>query len=211
MPAPNIRNFVLPELAEGFLGDIEVGQYIDALKFHGFREDFLVDSARFEECEFSSLDAPTFSARNTRFIQCEFKQVSAPVLQASGIHFNDVRVSHSRFGSADAAESTWDSVLIENCKFGWLNLRGARIRDVEFRNCQFDEIDLGQAQRVRFTDSRTGVLAARQAKLSGVELQGLEFSQVDGIEGLRGAKISNFQLLGLAEQLAAHSGIKIAN
>ncbi|WP_313813469.1 pentapeptide repeat-containing protein [Glutamicibacter sp.] len=209
MPAPKIRNFVLPPLAEGFIGDLAGAGYIDALSFSGINDDFAADAARFEECSFNSLNAPTLSLRNARLIQCELTQVSAPVFQGAGVHLNDVRMSHSRFGSADAADSTWDSVVVENCKFGWLNLRGAKLRDVEFRNCQFDELDLGESLRVRFTDCRTAVLAANQAKMNSVFLQGLDFATVDGITGLRGASISSLQLSGLAEQLASHAGLKI--
>lgn len=209
MPAPKIRHFVLPELAAGLPGDLLDAGYIDALEFSSLSQDFAADGARFEDCAFTSLNAPTLSLRAARLIQCELNQVSAPVFQGTGVHLNDVRISHSRFGSADAADSTWDSVIVQNCKFGWLNLRGAKLRDVEFRNCQFDELDLGEATRVRFTDCRTAVLAAHQAKLNSVELQGLDFASVDGIPGLRGASINSLQLSGLAEQLAAHVGLKI--
>lgn len=165
---------------------------------------------RFEQCEFSGLNADRFSLCNARVLQSELNQVSAPVLAAAAVRLDEVRISHSRFGSADLAESSVDSLLVENCKFGWLNLRGATLRDVEFRDCQFDELDLGTLQRVRFTSSRTKALAAHQAKLSSVDLTGLEFDMVDGVTGLRGAQVTQLQLMSLAPQLADHLGIKIA-
>lgn len=88
-----------------------------------------------------------------------------------------------------------DGVVFENCKFGWLNLAGAIVRDVVFRNCQFEEIDLGgRIQRVAFEDSRTGLLTCTGAQLREVNVEGLDFAQVQGIEFLRGAQISALQL-----------------
>ncbi len=211
MSAPKIRHFVLPELAEGFVGDLDAGGYLDQLRFTGIDGDFGAEEVRFEQCEFTGFAADRFSVRNARLLQCELTQISAPVFAAAGARLDEVRISHSRFGSADLAESSVDSLLIENCKFGWLNLRGATLRDVEFRNCQFDELDLGTLQRVRFSDSRTKVLATHQAKLSSVDLKGLEFDSVDGVSGLRGGQISELQLLSLAPQLAEHVGLKISN
>ncbi|MER8024468.1 pentapeptide repeat-containing protein [Glutamicibacter protophormiae] len=210
MPAPKIRPFILPELAEGYAGDLDAGGYLDQLRFAGLDGEIAADDVRFEQCEFSGLNADRFSLCNARVLQSELNQVSAPVLAAAGVRLDEVRISHSRFGSADLAESSVDSLLVENCKFGWLNLRGATLRDVEFRDCQFDELDLGTLQRVRFTRSRTKVLAAHQAKLSSVDLTGLEFDMVDGVTGLRGAQVTQLQLMSLAPQLADHLGIKIA-
>lgn len=211
MPAPKIRPFILPELAEGYAGDLDSSGYLDQLRFAGLDGEFVANDVRFEQCEFAALNADLLSLRNARLLQCELNQVSAPVLSAAGVRLDEVRISHSRFGSADLAESSVDSLLVENCKFGWLNLRGAALRDVEFRNCQFDELDLGGLQRVRFSGSRTKVLATHQAKLSSVDLRGLDFDEVDGITGLRGAQIGELQLLSLAPQLAEHAGLKIAN
>lgn len=201
------RKFTLPQLAPGYLGDLN-DDYIELLHFSDFAEPLQADNARLEECRFSSVALETL--RNARLIQCELEQVGNPVLQAAGVFLNDVRVNHSRFGSADFAEAELDGVVIENCKFGWLNLRGARVRDVVFRNCQFEEIDLGgHLQNVSFHDSRTAVLSCHGAQLRQVDLQGLDFVQVAGIEGLRGAKINELQLSLLAEDLASHLGIRL--
>lgn len=210
MPAPRIRPFILPELAEGYAGDLDAGGYLDQLRFARLDGEVVADEVRFEQCEFTGMNADRFSLCNARVLQSSLNQVSAPVLAAAGVRLDEVRISHSRFGSADLAESSVDSLLVENCKFGWLNLRGATLRDVEFRDCQFDELDLGSLQRVRFTNSRAKVLAAHQAKLNSVDLQGLEFDAVDGVTGLRGAQITELQLMALAPQLAEQLGIKLA-
>ncbi|WP_345469335.1 pentapeptide repeat-containing protein [Glutamicibacter ectropisis] len=206
---PKIRTFKLPELASGYAGDISSGQYIELLEFANLDAPVQADEVRLEECRFTSVAVE--SLRNARLMQCELEQIGAPSLNAAGTFFNDVRVAHSRFGSADFAEAELDGVVFENCKFGWLNLRRAKVRDVLFRNCQFEEIDFGgQIQRVSFIDSRTSVLNGIGAQLRDVDLQGLDFAQVEGLESLRGARISSLQLSLLAEDMAQHLGIRVA-
>lgn len=207
--APRIRRFTLPELARGYRGDLG-DDYIELLHFRDFDAPLAADGARLEECRFSSVQIE--SLRNARLIQCELGQAGAPALQAAGVFLNDVRVNHSRFGSADFAEAQLDGVVFENCKFGWLNLRGATVRDVRFRNCQFEEIDLGgRIQRLGFADSRAGQINCHGAQLREVDLQGLDFADVEGVDGLRGAQISSLQLGLLGEAMASHLGIKLGS
>ena len=207
--APRIRRFTLPELARGYRGDLG-DDYIELLHFKDFDEPLAADGARLEECRFSRVQVEAL--RNARLIQCELEQAGAPALQAAGAFLNDVRVNHSRFGSADFAEAQLDGVVFENCKFGWLNLRGATVGDVLFRNCQFDEIDLGgQIQRLGFADSRAGQINCHGAQLREVDLQGLDFIDVDGVDGLRGAQVSTLQLGLLGEAMASHLGIKLGS
>lgn len=210
MHAPKIRPFTLPQLATGYSGDLDGGEYLELLHFDRLVEPLQAREARLEECLISSLQLEQIS--NARLIQCELRQIDSPVMQAAGTYFNDVRVGYSRFGSADFADAEFDSVVFDNCKFGWLNLRGVNARDVQFRNCQFDELDLQGAkiQRMSFVDSRAGQLSSSQATLREVDFQGLDFGFVDGLEGLRGAQISTMQLSMLAEQMASYLGIKLA-
>lgn len=206
---PKIRPFKLPMLAQGYVGDLGSGEYIELLHFANIDESIQADDARVEECRFTGVSLE--SVRNARLLQCEMEQLGAPSFNAAGASFNDVKLSLSRFGSADFGASELDGVVFENCKFGWLNLRQARVRDVIFRNCQFEEIDLGgQIQRLSFIDSRTGVLNCSGAQLRDVDLQGLDFAQVEGLDAMRGAKISTMQLSLLAEDFASHLGIKLA-
>ena len=206
---PKIRPFTLPALAAGFAGDLGGGEYVELLHFQGIDTPVHADDARLEECRFTGVALETL--RNARLLQCELQQIGAPSLNAAGAFLNDVRVTHSRIGSGDFAEAELDGVVFENCKFGWLNLRRAKVRDVVFRNCQFEEIDFGgQIQRVSFTDSRTSVLNCVGAQLRDVDLQGLDFAQIEGLEAMRGTQISTLQLSLLAEEMASHLGIKIA-
>ncbi|MGP9726539.1 pentapeptide repeat-containing protein [Glutamicibacter sp. AOP3-A1-12] len=210
--APRIREFRLPELEAGTVEDLLGGGYVEVLHFTGYDRKLLdLTDARLEDCLFSELNIGELSMRNARYIQCEFKQLSAPIVEGAGATLNDVRMIHSRFGSADHSDSSTDSVVFDHCKFGWVNLRSAQLRDVLFRDCTFDEIDLQQAkaQRVSFENCRTGVLSVERATLSSVDLTGLEISQVQGIEGLRGATISEQQLSSLSHEFAAYLGLRI--
>lgn len=206
--APKIRPFTLPDLAAGYQADLEAGGYVELLHFAKLDNPVYADAARLEECRFTSVALA--SLRNARLLQCEIDQVDVPVMQGGGVFLNDVRVSHSRFGSADLADAELDAVVFEDCKFGWLNLRGTSVRDVIFRNCQFEEIDLGgKIDRVTFEDCLATQVTATGSRLRQVDLQGLDFAQVQGVDALRGATISAMQLGLLAEELADHLGIKV--
>lgn len=209
---PRIRDFQLPDLEVGTIENLLSGGYVEVLHFTGFDRSLLdLTDGRIEDCLFSALNIGELSMRNARYIQCEFKQLSAPIVEGAGATLNDVRMTHSRFGSADFSDSSIDSVTFDHCKFGWVNLRTAQVRDVVFRDCSFDEIDLQQAkaQRLKFENCRTATLNVERANLSSVDLTGLEIAQVQGIEGLRGAMISEQQLMALSHEFAAHLGIRV--
>ncbi|WP_120004295.1 pentapeptide repeat-containing protein [Nesterenkonia muleiensis] len=82
-------------------------------------------------------------------------------------------------------------MLIENCQIGELDLGGARVRRLALRDCTVETLVL------------TG------AKLRDVDLRGVEFRHITGIDHLRGATISSAQLEALSRHLAAQAGIII--
>ena len=208
MKQPRIRPFTLPPLPRGEFTELNSGEYLELLHFTGFAAPQDAAQLRFEECRFSSFNLQ--SLLDTRLWQCELERIDSPVLHGAGSSLNAVRVHHSRFGSADFAEADLDSVVFEDCKFGWLNLRGAKVRDVLFRNCQLDEIDLGgNIERVSFEQCRTKQLSLQGASLRQVDIRGLGFAQVHGLESLRGSKMSGQQFNLLAEDLATLLGIQV--
>lgn len=210
--SPRIRDFQLPDLEPGTLEDLLGGGYVEVLRFSGLDRDLIdVSDGRIEDCQVAESNIGEFSVRNSRFIQCEFVQLSAPIFETPGASLHDMRVLHSRFGSADMSETSIDSVIFEHCKFGWLNLRSSQLRDVIFRDCVFDEIDLklAKVERIKFENCRIGILNVENSNLKAVDLRGAEISQIQGIQGLRGATISEFQLAALAQDFAEHLGIRV--
>lgn len=100
---------------------------------------------------------------------------------------------------------------ISNSKLGYLNLRGADLTDVLFTNCIIDELDLGNARAVRvgFVASSVATLDATQATFANVDLRGLEFQSIAGLDHLRGTTMSTLQASELALLFAERIGITV--
>ena len=60
-----------------------------------------------------------------------------------------------------------------------------------------------------FEDCRVGRLDVTRAQLRQVDLRGAELAAVDGTAGLKGATISEQQLLELAGAFADHLGLTV--
>ena len=163
----------------------------------------------FRECTFQDVSVDGADLRSAGFVDVAIERLNAPVFSAPRSQFRRVVVDGSRFGSAEVYESEWESVEFRNCKLGYVNLRGAELQDVLFTGCILDELDLGgaAAHRLAFADSRVRRLDLTAAKLKHVDLRGLELRELAGLEGLRGAAMTPFQISELAPLFAAHFGI----
>ncbi|MET1154669.1 pentapeptide repeat-containing protein [Arthrobacter sp.] len=138
----------------------------------------------FTECTFQDVSVDGADQRSAGFVDVAIERLNAPVFSAEYVEFR-------------------------NCKLGYVNLRGAELQDVLFTGCILDELDLGgaAAHRLAFADSRVRRLDLTAAKLKHVDLRGLEFQELAGLEGLRGAAMTPFQIGELAALFAAHFDI----
>ena len=80
-----------------------------------------------------------------------------------------------------------------------------------FEDCTIDELDLGgvTATRVAFPGTTVKTLDVTRATLTHVDLRGLDFRAVHGLEGLAGATVNDMQLAELAPLFAAQLGIVV--
>lgn len=165
----------------------------------------------FRECEISDTDLDDANLRGARFIDSVLSGVHAPVLRASRSTWRDTLLERSRVGSAEVFDASWNAVRIRQCKLGYINLRGSSLTDVIFEDCTIDELDLGgvTATRVAFPGTTVKTLDVTRASLTHVDLRGLEFRAVHGLDGLAGATVSDAQLSELAPLLAAQLGIVV--
>ncbi|MCP2030081.1 uncharacterized protein YjbI with pentapeptide repeats [Okibacterium sp. HSC-33S16] len=167
----------------------------------------------FRECSFEDVTLTDTNLRGSRLIESVLTTVNAPILRSSRSTWRDVTLTRSRIGSGELFDATWQSVHISGCKLGYVNLRGSSLTDVLFEDCTIDELDLGgtTATRVAFTGTRAQTLDVTRATLSHVDLRGLEFQTIHGLEGLKGATVSDYQLSELAPLFAAQLGIVVEN
>jgi uncharacterized protein YjbI with pentapeptide repeats len=211
--APKIRAFRLPRLEDGDPATLAAGDEREAERF--------VDTdlsgrellgITFAECELDGVTLSEADLRGARVIESTLARMNAPILSAARSTWRDVVLDQSRIGSGELFDSTWRSVRFSHCRLGYLNLRGAELLDIEFVDCAIDEIDLGgaKANRVAFVNTSVDALDITRATLRNFDLRGAGLHVVRGIEGLRGATISEKQLLELSAALAELSGIVVA-
>lgn len=163
------------------------------------------------ECALDGVGLDDTNLRGARLIETVLTSVQAPVLRMSRSTWQDVLLERSRLGSAELFDTTWNGVRIRQCKLGCVNLRGARLTDVIFEDCTIDELDLGgvTATRVAFPGTNVNTLDVTRATLKHVDLRGLDFRAVHGLEGLAGATVNELQVAELAPLFAAQLGIVV--
>lgn len=184
-----------------------------------------------ELLEISDVDLAGQDARHARFDECLLRAVGLDGVRLDHAHLLDTRFEACHAGELHLVGATLTRVDLEGCRLGavqaydveaahltlrggkvdYLNLRGARLTDVLLEGCVLGELDLGGAEvrRLVVRDCRVGRLDVTRASLTDVDLRGADLAAVDGLAGLRGATISEEQLVELAPALAAHVGLTV--
>lgn len=98
-------------------------------------------------------------------------------------------------------------------RLDYVNLRGATLAQTQFVDCRIAELDLGAAalKEVRFVGCRIDRLVLAESTLQAVDLRGAELTEVERLDRLAGATLTETQLLQLAPALAQTLGIRIEN
>ncbi|WP_053387847.1 pentapeptide repeat-containing protein [Leucobacter japonicus] len=219
---PRTRNaFQAPQLDDLRLNGLENGG-VEMLAPRGVYELQRFDTvdisglslagAQFTECAFEAVQAHEADLQSTRFIDSRFEHLTAPVLSMRRTTWKGVELSTSRLGAVEAYDAEFSRVRIDGSKLGWLNFRAAKLHDVQFVNCHIDELDLEGAElvRVAFDNCTVDKLVLTGARSQHLDLRGLDFASIAGIDGLRGARISTHQATDLLDIFASQLGIEIA-
>ncbi|GAA1314278.1 pentapeptide repeat-containing protein [Nonlabens tegetincola] len=208
---PRIEPLALNHLTEGEGAALVAGADLDGLRFERLVAPASLAGTTLLECEVTELTADRLDMRGARVLESRLARWAAPTIAAHGSSWRDAELIESRIGALDVTDADVRRLVVEGSKLGWVNLRGSTVHDVVFRNCTFDELDFGGAQlaRVAFEDCVTEKLTLTQARADGLDLRGLEFHAIEGLEGLRGATISGEQTQLLAETFAAHFGATV--
>jgi uncharacterized protein YjbI with pentapeptide repeats len=209
---PEQVTLTLPPLREGSLDAVAGDRRYDALHFAEADLSGLdLARATFAECVFERVGLHETDLRGAHLVESRLSQVDAAVFTAPRSSWRQTVLERSRLGAVETYETTWRSLLVSDCKLGYLNARGSVWTDVTLRGCSIDELDLSGAKltRVAFADCRIGTLRAAGATLADVDLRGARLEVIDGLAGLAGAWVSEFQLTELAPLLAEHLKIRI--
>jgi uncharacterized protein YjbI with pentapeptide repeats len=160
-------------------------------------------------CERSTLLAATLDT--FRVIDSRLSKVEASGLRSYRLQIRRVFWEDSRISGADFAEATFEDCVFKNCKLDEVNFRSATFHRVQFVDCVLDGADFSNAtlSHVTLTGSslvETNFAAARCASL---DVSDIDITQCKGIVGLKGATISNTQLIQIAPLLAAELGFSV--
>ena len=210
--APRISPLTLDGLRDEPSPDFQRGERYDGIRFnHAAADGAELSGADFIECEFNGVSFNEAQLRGATFRDCILNEPYAPVFPAARTSWREVEISNPRWGSAEMYEGAWHSVRIDGGKLDFLNLRGSKMMDVQITGCIINELDLGActATRVVLKECTIGTLDVTGAKLKDVDLRGSDFRTINGIGGLSGVVVDDYQLSLLAPLLAGHLGIRV--
>lgn len=209
--SPRIDALSLGTLEPGDVAELVPGADLDGLAFA--RLDGAVDltSVTLLESELAESNVDRLELRGARLLSSRVSRVTAPIVSGRRSTWRDVEVLGSRLGAVDVTDAEVRRLVIEDSKLGWLNLRSSKAQDMLFRNCTFDEIDFSSAilARVAFEGCSADKLTLTHVRAEHLDLRGLDFRALDGIEGLKGSLITHDQLAYLSGAFAHHFGITV--
>ncbi|WP_293698904.1 pentapeptide repeat-containing protein [uncultured Agrococcus sp.] len=209
---PSLDRLLLDDLAETEEKLLFAQAHCEGVRFSGIETgDIGLAGATLLQCELIDWRVDETDLTGARFAETRIRGLNAPSFKARRTTWRDVEIEASRLGAAELFDSELNRVLVADSKLGWVNLRAANLTDVLFRNCHFDELDLGGAKvlRVAFRDVTADRLIMTGTQARHLDLRGLDLRAIEGLEGLRGATISEWQLASMAEMLAGEFGIRV--
>jgi uncharacterized protein YjbI with pentapeptide repeats len=176
-------------------------------------EDPTAPSARFMECAVTGVTFQQGQLRRARFTNVFFRDVRMVTTGLAETNWQDVTFAATAIAGAEAYAARVRAVTFRDCKLDAVNFRDATLTDVVFDGCLLREVDFGAATltRVMFTNSRLAGTDFSRVTLAEVDLRGAELGITITPDSLRGAIISNAQLMAAAPLLAETLGIVVSD
>jgi len=137
--------------------------------------------------------------------------LEAAAVQAYRTSCLRLRLESSRLSGANMPEAVFEDCVFKNVKLGGAGFRFARFKRVVFDSCVLRDTDFSRASfiDVRFTGCDLAGANFDGASCKRVDLSGEALGECKGILGLKGATISDEQLIQIAPLLAAELGFKL--
>lgn len=169
-------------------------------------KDCLIDGSHLRKTDLSNTKIDTFSMSNCIIDDCTFIASQFP---DSSWHMTEM--TNSRCSGIQLSTSTIRNVRFKHCKLDLANFRFAKLSNVIFEECVVEEMDFYGAslKNVSFIDCELDKVEFSTASLQQVDLTEARIVSLRGIPSLKGAIITNEQLIYLAPYFAAEFGIKI--
>ena len=170
--------------------------------------DFRLQDVRLANLDLSGTDAPGLTVTdaiaaggswaNLRAVRGALTRVETEQLRGTG---------------ADFAEAALRDVVFAEARLDLASFRFAKLERVVFRDCRLEEVDfLGASLRsVRFERCNLTGATFVDAVCERCELRDCELADLHGIEGLRGVRMPWNEVIQVAGQLAAATGITVVD
>ncbi|MBG6217143.1 uncharacterized protein YjbI with pentapeptide repeats [Arthrobacter sp. CAN_A6] len=210
--APRLDRVEPANLTPGDAGALRTGEHCEGeLYVRADLDDRDLTGTTFLECSLEAVSMNNAELRGARFLECTFTELFAPVFRASRSTWRDVVLEGTRWGSAELYDGVFESVRINGGKLDFVNFRSSKLSDVVVSDCIIGELDLTDVtgSRIAFLNCRIGTLTLSNSRLHDVDLRTSDFRTIDGMEGLRGVTIDEYQLGLLAPYLAETLGISV--
>ena len=177
--------------AEELRAGAEEGTWTDALVQDVRLTGVEMDDARFVDC---------------RFERCDLSAVAFTRLSMRRVELADCRLTGIDLGAADLHD-----VRFTSCKLDDANLRGVKGERVTFVDCVLGGTEFAQAtlEDAVFESCKLAGVDLRRAVLTGTTFPECDLSDVLGVDGLKGARLTMLQALQLAPRMAQELGIVV--
>lgn len=177
--------------AEELRAGADEGSWTDVLVKDVRLAGFALDDARFVDC---------------RFERCDLSAVTFTRLSMRRVELADCRLTGIDLGAADLHD-----VRFTSCKVDDANLRGVKGERITFADCVLAGTEFAQAtlEDAVFESCKLAGVDLRRASLAGTTFPECDLTDVLGVDGLKGAKVTTLQALQLAPRFAQELGIVV--
>lgn len=199
-----LQNFSLPKIDPNDWLDI-VDSLVSEKDFEGAQK-VRIETSKLVGTIMNALNLDRFEATDT-----VFEKVEATALRTYRAQCNRLMFADTRATGADFAEGYFEDCLFRNVKFDEAGFRMAQFKRVQFENCVLNKADFYQAKlsHVSFSNCELEETNFDKVSCQAVDFRGENLSLLRGILGLKGALISQEQLIQIAPLLAAELEFKI--
>lgn len=192
---------------DGLVGsDIELdGVSIKRVDFVGSSK-LSIDASKVESAVATSMTLDRCDVADTSLVK--FDGAGMRTYKSS---FLRTTLTDSRLTGAEFAEAQFMDCTFHNVKLDEVGFRYASFKRVRFEDCVLRQADFSNAklQHVVFTGCDLEGTTFGSASCTSVDITGEDLAATRGIIGLKGATISQIQLIQIAPLLAAELGFQI--
>jgi len=200
-------------LPRDLAGERLIGLSVDEVELGGDLSERAAADLRLQDVRLRNLDLTGTEAPGLTLTDAIVAGGSWANLRAVRGTLIRVEVAELRATGADFNEAALKDLSFTDTRLDLASFRFAKLERVVFRDCRLEEADfMGAALgSVRFERCNLAAASFVDATCERCELRDCELADLQGIEGLRGARMPWNEVIQVAGQLAAATGIAVVD